>query len=184
MSRFFAGIVTAVAMILAGLYFLPRSGFMYVAADHGPSTIETQFANAALHAAVDQLSQGLRNPMPATDDNLVEGVRIYKRHCALCHGGPEQPISQIGRGFYPPAPQFLSQTHRLSERENFYLTKHGVRWTGMPGWSDVLSDDEIWKVSVFLTRMDDMPAAVRREWNSTAGAPGLEPKRGDSQDEN
>jgi mono/diheme cytochrome c family protein len=166
MGRFVAVIVTTAAIILAAVFLLPRTGWIYVAADRGPSSIETRLANGTMHSAVDRLSQGLHNPIPVTDANLIEGVGLYRRHCALCHGGPEQPISQIGRGFYPPAPQFLSEMHRLPVRESFFITKHGVRWTGMPGWADVLTDDQIWKLSTFLSRLDDMTPAVKHEWNS------------------
>jgi mono/diheme cytochrome c family protein len=38
----------------------------------------------------------------------------------------------------------------------------------MPGWADVLTDDQIWRVSSFLVRMDQMTPAVRQEWDEPA----------------
>ena len=31
----------------------------------------------------------------------------------------------------------------MRENENFYILKHGIRWTAMPGWKNALSDQQI-----------------------------------------
>jgi hypothetical protein len=79
MSRFIAGVMSAVAIVIVALFLLPRLGWMYVTADRGPSSLEAHFANGALHSAVVRLSKGLRNPVPVTDANLIDGVRLNVR---------------------------------------------------------------------------------------------------------
>ena len=36
------------------------------------------------------------------------------------------------------------------------MIKYGIRFTAMPGWSGVLSDDDIWKTVVFLKNSSQM----------------------------
>jgi mono/diheme cytochrome c family protein len=58
--------------------------------------------------------------------------------------------------FYPSVPQLLTHTPDDPDGNIFYTIKYGVRYTGMPGWSGVLSDDEIWKTIVFLKNSSQM----------------------------
>jgi len=38
--------------------------------------------------------------------------------------------------------------------------KNGIRLTGMPGFSDSLTETQMWQVSVFLSKSDQLPPAV------------------------
>jgi mono/diheme cytochrome c family protein len=49
----------------------------------------------------------------------------------------------------------------------FYVTKHGIRNTGMPAWKNLMSDTDIWKVTGFLSRINKLPPAVQEEWNKS-----------------
>ena len=40
----------------------------------------------------------------------------------------------------------------MEEFENYYVIKHGVRWTGMPSWKNELTDQEIWALVTFLNQ--------------------------------
>jgi mono/diheme cytochrome c family protein len=47
----------------------------------------------------------------------------------------------------------------MPENENFYvIIKHGIRFTGMPGWGKNFSDDQIWKLTSFLSQIGKLPA--------------------------
>jgi hypothetical protein len=36
----------------------------------------------------------------------------------------------------------------MPENQNFYILQHGIRWTAMPGWKEVLSEKQIWQRNV------------------------------------
>ena len=84
-------------------------------------------------------------------------------NCAICHGDPTTPKSAVL--LYPPAPQFMEDAADMPENQNFYIIQHGVRLTGMPGWSKLMSEQDTWKVVAFLSHMDKLPPAIAADWN-------------------
>jgi mono/diheme cytochrome c family protein len=48
------------------------------------------------------------------------------------------------------------------------VIKHGIRFTGMPAWSKVLDDETIWKVTSFLSRLENLPPAVKQQMPAPA----------------
>ena len=106
-----------------------------------------------------------QNPIPSTEANLLDGARLYRDKCADCHGRPDNPMTDYGGSFYPRVPQFMKARPRLSESQNFYVIKYGVRWTAMPAWGNIMADSEVWQVVTFLSHLETMPPSSR------AGAP-------------
>ena len=62
----------------------------------------------------------------------------------------------------------MKRTPDMPDNQNFYITKHGVRLTGMPAWGKLYDDDKLWKVTTFLSHMDKLPPAVDQEWKNPA----------------
>jgi hypothetical protein len=60
------------------------------------------------------------------------------------------------RNFYPSVPQLISRTPDDPDANLFYVVKYGIRFSGMPGWNGVLSDDDIWKSVLFIKNSDKM----------------------------
>jgi mono/diheme cytochrome c family protein len=96
------------------------------------------------------------NPFQATDANIMDGSMVYDKNCALCHGSLKQQVSPMKTKFYPPVPQLMSHTPDDPDANLFYVTKYGVKLTGMPGWDGVLSDDDIWKAVLFIKNSEKM----------------------------
>ena len=46
----------------------------------------------------------------------------------------------------------------------FWKIKHGIRWTGMPSWKDLLIDQQIWTLALFLKHMDKLPPRAQSAW--------------------
>jgi mono/diheme cytochrome c family protein len=61
-------------------------------------------------------------------------------------------------------PQFGFDPPGRPDGQIFGIVKHGIRYTGMGAWSELMTDAEIWDVSAFLSRIDALPEAVDREW--------------------
>jgi mono/diheme cytochrome c family protein len=56
---------------------------------------------------------------------------------------------------------------QYTDAQLFWLIKHGIRNTGMPAWSGMLSDDEIWQIVSLLKNSQDLPPSVEDEWGQT-----------------
>ena len=70
--------------------------------------------------------------------------------------------------FSPPAPQLINRIPHDTDTWLFWVTKHGVRMTGMPSWDGVLSDDDLWKIVAFIKHSDRLPADVEAGWRKLA----------------
>ncbi|MGH9470537.1 MAG: c-type cytochrome [Terriglobia bacterium] len=164
MKKFFLGVIVTLVVLAGGAYLYLRLGFLDLRADLQPSAFEKREAMSFMDASTDRHAPEQKNPVELTEANLIDGAKLYKIYCAACHGAPDHPEKKFGHPFYPPAPQFMEEAPDMPENQNFYTIQHGVRWTGMPAWKNTLSDQEIWKLVTFLSRMDKLPPAVEEEW--------------------
>ena len=57
----------------------------------------------------------------------------------------------------------------MPENQNFYIIQHGIRLSGMPAWKQVLNEQQMWQVTVFLSHMDKLSPQVSAVWNTAAG---------------
>ena len=118
------------------------------------------------------LAFALLLPSPARADHELEsrdhrnGQALYKEHCASCHGAEleGQPNwQQPGKDGIPYAPPHDATGHTWhhDNRLLFDYTKLGGQGlmeargitgikSGMPGFVDVMSDEEIWDVLAYI----------------------------------
>ena len=131
--------------------------------------MEVQLAMSAMDSSVERHAPRTNNPVPPTDDNLIEGLKIYTMNCALCHGGIDRQPSTLANSFYPPPPSLILHPPDDEEWHVFYVIRTGVRYTGMPAWDKTLSEPDMWKVTAFLTRIEKLPPAVQEFWKKSSG---------------
>jgi mono/diheme cytochrome c family protein len=166
MKGFLFGVVAMILILILGLIFTVM-GFVSMRADNPPSKIERALAGRAMDASVARAAPKITNPITADDANLAVGARVYREHCALCHGDPAHPKAPLADSLNPPAPQFMDDMPDMPENQNFYILLHGIRWTAMPGWKNVLSEQQIWQMVTFLTHMHDLPPAAKEVFTET-----------------
>ncbi len=168
MRGFTLGIVFTLLMIAATVYAVSRHGLYPIGADNPPSNLERTLAGRAMDEYADKHKPAGPNPTALTPANLAEGAKEYEEHCAFCHGGAKAKISPMRDKFNPPAPQLINHVPDDPDAWIFWVTKHGVRMTGMPTWSGVLSDDEIWKIVAFIKHSEKLPPDVQAAWQQAA----------------
>jgi mono/diheme cytochrome c family protein len=169
MSKFLLGvIITLLVLAVAGIG-IALLGFMPTHANAKPPRMEQRIATMALDASMEKHAARVNNPMPPTDENLIDGLKIYTMNCALCHGGLDRQPSVLGKSFYPPAPSLILYPLDDPEWHVFYAIRTGVRYTGMPAWDKTLSESDTWKVTAFLTRVEKLSPAVQEFWQKSAG---------------
>jgi mono/diheme cytochrome c family protein len=164
--------IMILVLVAGGVYAFLYLGLVSFRADQSPSAFEQKYAMKALDASTKHYAADIENPIQMTDANLLEGMKLYQAKCAGCHGDPGNPQFGVASPFYPPAPRFLKDPPDLPGSQNFYIIKHGIRWTGMPAWGNRLSDDQIWKLTAFLSQMGKLPPAVDQEWKKGKNAAG------------
>ncbi len=168
MKGFIWGIILTLAAITATGLFVALTGRVSMRADNPPSRIETALAARTMDASVERAAPKATNPAGGDEATLVAGAQLYREHCALCHGDPARPESPLADSLNPRAPQFMTDKADMLQDQNFYIIEHGIRWTGMPGWKRVLSEQQTWQVVTFLSHMDNLPPAAKQVFAETA----------------
>ena len=161
------GITLTVAIALISVYALLHSGMIPANADTKPGGLELWMAGTSLDATLDRYAPKEQNPVALTNQNLLEGVRLFGENCAICHGsakGANLP-SPIAKGEYPRPPQLATDgVEDDPEGYSFWKIKHGIRLTGMPSFGYTLKDEQIWTLALFLKHMDKLPPEVQKTW--------------------
>ena len=169
MRNFVLGVViTLLVLALGGLAFA-LLGFMPTNADVTPPSLERRIAAPALDASMERHAPRVNSPLPPTDDNLIDGIKVYTMNCALCHGGLDNKPSALEHSFYPPPPQLILDPLDDPEWHIFYAVRTGVRYTGMPAWGKTLNEQDMWKVTAFLSRIQKLPPGVQDYWKKSFG---------------
>ncbi len=170
MGKFLLGvIITLAAIILAGLGFA-MLGFFPTKANVEPPHLERHLAMSAVDASMDRHAPRTSNPLTPTDQNLEDGMKLYTMNCALCHGTLDRKPSTLAASFYPPPPNLISDPPDDPEWHIFYTIRTGIRYTGMPAWDKTLTDQDMWKITTFLSHMDKLPPAVQEYWKTSFNA--------------
>ncbi len=165
------GILITLACVAMGGYFFIISGFMPVNADGKPPALEKWMAWKSLHASIQREAPKGPNPVEFNGKNLMEGIKLYSANCAVCHGASDGKPSNIAMGLYQQAPQLATDgVEDDPEGVTFWKVKHGIRLTGMPGFSKALTDDQAWKLALFLKHMDSLPAKAQEIWKAVPSA--------------
>ncbi len=167
------GIVIGVLLVAAGGYFYFATGRAPVATTAPDMPFERRFARMALHAYLDKLPHPAP-AVPADEKNLMEGAKVYKENCAVCHGLPGVTPTAIAEGMAPRPPQLFKGTGVTDddEWESYWKVEGGIRMTGMPGFKGRLNETQIWQVAVLVKNADKISLAVRAE---LAGEPAPAP---------
>jgi mono/diheme cytochrome c family protein len=170
MRNFVLGIIVTILVLLIGGLGIALLGFLPTRANSTPPEMENHIAMSALDNSVERHAPRVNNPVPPTDENLIEGLKIYTMNCSGCHGELDRKPSQFGQSFYPKAPNLILDPPDDAEWHVFYVIHNGVRYTGMPAWDKTLSEPDMWKVTAFLTRLEKLPPAVQDYWKKSTGA--------------
>ena len=172
------GFLVAIILVWLCLYVYVHYGFLDFRADQEVGSMEEYFLGGAMDRWAARAAPRLSNPLPLNDATLGAGARVYRRNCALCHGSPQQPVSEIGRGLYPRAPQFMRDAPDMPENQNYWIVKHGIARSGMPAFGRVLSEAELWSVVTLLNRYQNLERLWGTAQQETLALPAERPATG------
>lgn len=96
-------------------------------------------------------------------EQLLRGASLYQANCVQCHGGPAvAPLTQ-GMSMQPAPGPLVDADVNWKTRELYWITRNGIKMSGMPSWQYHLSEQEIWDVVAFVAAMPTMtPADYQR----------------------
>lgn len=152
---FLIGILVLPILVMGWFHF----GTPPVAVADAAFPFEKQIVRAPLHARIDK-EMPKSAPIEPSPVNLAAGAQVYRQQCAACHGLYGHN-SDFAAHMYPRAPQLWAPHGHgvvgVSDDpvgETYWKIANGIRLTGMPAFSKVLNQTQMWQVSLLLKQAD------------------------------
>jgi mono/diheme cytochrome c family protein len=154
------------------------SGTVSTAATKQHFLVTHRLLDAGLHFSVRQSAEDIDAP-PLDDPALVDrGFACYDQHCAQCHGAPGVAPGAAALGMLPIPTSLAHSAREWRPEWLYYVTRKGVRMTGMPAWEYRLSDADLWATVAFLKvlpRLSPADYAARSEGGARCAQRGTLP---------
>jgi len=157
MKPFFIGMVIGwIVLPVIGFLYL-RFGYVPVAVNGPVIPFEELLAGTAVQARIAREAPA-KAAFPPSEENLAAGAKIYREQCVECHGQSGGTPSVISKGMYPPPPQFFERKVMGNDPvgQNYWIVANGIRLTGMPGYRQALSEQQLWQVSQYLSNRGNL----------------------------
>jgi thiosulfate dehydrogenase len=158
-GKFLLGFVVALVLVVVCVAGYFRFGSLPVAVADAPFPFEKNIVHMPLDARIGRETKPA--PFGTSEDVFESGAHVYRNECASCHGTPGKDVA-FAKYMYPNAPQLWKKhTHGnvvgVSDDETgetYWKVANGIRLTGMPSYKHVLSETQMWQVSLLLKNAD------------------------------
>ncbi len=162
-------IAAIVALAIAGLLFA-WSGVFNIAASSGHWKITDWFLHWTMRNSVRTHAAFTAPDDPKARDGLVSAAGLFRASCASCHGAPGVRPLPVMQAATPPAPDLAVNAREWTDKQIFWILKHGVKYTGMPGWAAKDRDDEVRRMVAFVRLLPEMSPATYRALTEVPGS--------------
>jgi mono/diheme cytochrome c family protein len=166
------GVVSTLGLGIVFALFIAFSGVVNVGATQDPSALQTWFLSTTMESSVSNHAGDVQVPALDGEGVVASGASSFESMCATCHGAPGREPGPLADGLHPTAPDLAKTADHWTAAELFWITKHGIKMTGMPAWAPTHSDEELWPVVKFMTELDDIDAQRYNELLEEAKASG------------
>ena len=190
MLKTVAATLAAAALLgVLGGWLVLKSGRYHI----GATNQHWQFVHTLLEQGMRQsVRHYARNvppePLLGEAARIGRGAAVYRDHCLQCHGAPGVPQADFGKAMQPVPGPLVDAPSRWKARELYWITRNGIKMSGMPAWEFHLEDDDIWSVVAFMQHLPTLSAPAFAALASAQPASGLrlgkatrlqgDPKRG------
>jgi mono/diheme cytochrome c family protein len=153
------GFLLGLVVVAGGAAGYLRWGAVPVATADKPFPFEKRIVQVPLNARID--SQMQKPPFGISEDVYEGGAKVYRAECASCHGTPGHDVKSA-KYMYPVAPQLWKKHAKgnvvgVSDDEpgeTYWKVGNGIRLSGMPSFDHVLTDTQMWQVTLLLKNAD------------------------------
>lgn len=164
MMKITIGRIVLVLCVLVTLVLgVAAAGLVPIAASSGHWKITDWFLHWTMQNSARTYS-AVQTPKQVRDDSgLVSAAGHFRQACQVCHGAPGEPPSPVMQAATPPAPDLAKTAGHYTDRELFWIIRHGVKYTGMPAWPAPGRDDEVRRMVGFVRDLPTMTPQRYRE---------------------
>jgi len=96
-----------------------------------------------------------KNPQPDTPEVVKEGAEHFGHHCQICHGldGQNTGVPFATKMQPPVADLSAKDVQDYTDGQLKWIIANGIAPSGMPGWKDILTDEEMWNVVRYIRHL-------------------------------
>ena len=145
------GLGGGIGVALIGIYMISQSSIV------ASQTVSIPGSNLY----VPDYARVMRDPVPATAENIAAGKQTYLTSCAVCHGPQGKGNGPLAATLNPRPVDLTVHARLHSEGELFYWITNGISGTAMPKWQDQLTDLQRWQAVTYVRTLPPLtPGAV------------------------
>jgi mono/diheme cytochrome c family protein len=156
MKRAIAAMAVVVSIGVAAASWFILFGMYDVGADTPHWNITRKLIEVVRDRSIAARARNVAVPDLRDEQLVLKGAGQYAAMCANCHLAPEQQDSEIRPGLYPRPPNLTEQ--RFDPKIMFWVTKHGLKMSGMPAWGVGHDDATIWSIVAFVNKLPGLSA--------------------------
>ena len=161
-------LLVATLVVAVGTVTFAYSGLYDVSARTSHTGPVAWLLSTTSGAAIRRRATSIDVPDLSAESLVQAGVNDYEAMCADCHGAPGRATTALAQGLNPEAPDLATSAASMSPGELFWVTKNGIKMTGMPAWGATHDDASLWPVVAFLTRLPELDADGYRAYLASA----------------
>ena len=150
-----------------GLWLVLESGWYHIGANNQHWQPVHTVLERGMRESVRHYARDVAVPPLDQAARVRRGAAIYRDNCMQCHGAPGVAQADFGKAMQPVPGPLVDASGRWQPRELYWITRNGIKLSGMPAWEFHLEDDDIWSVVRFL---DELPKLSAPAYAALAGA--------------
>lgn len=155
-KSFWSGVLVGVLLAVVVPLVVLATGVVNMGATQKPGVVERSVASLALNTSVAVRAPESHNPFTGDPAAIENGLAHFRDTCLLCHGAPGIEPQEFAQGLNPDPPELSTVLADWSDGELFWLTKQGIRMTGMPAFGPTHSDEDLWRIVAFVRQLPDL----------------------------
>ena len=163
-----AAVAAVVAAAAAGAVVF--GGAYDVAATKEHTQLLYSLMERTMHSAVRVRAASIAVPPLDDPGRIARGAACVEVHCVACHGAPGVAQGPMGQGMQPLPGPLVDAARRWRPQELYWITRHGIKMSGMPAWELRFTDAGLWDVVAYLEYLPALNAAGYRALQQQAGA--------------
>ncbi len=162
MTRILGALAVLVLAAALGTGVFVWSGWYDISANVQHTQPVYTLLEKTMHRSVKRRAAGIEPPALDAPALVSRGAACYVDKCLQCHGGPGVAQAEIGRSMQPLPGPLVDASAKWRASELYWITRNGIKMSGMPAWQHRLPDADLWALVAFMQRLPTLTAAEFR----------------------
>ncbi|MGD8922079.1 MAG: cytochrome c [Candidatus Zixiibacteriota bacterium] len=176
-------LLVVAAIVVAGFLIFVYSGWYNIAATAHHNSLTRWGINTLTENSIEHRTDDIVVPDLSDSLMIARGFEHYNETCVDCHGAPGVKPEEFAEGLYPKAPPLHKVAAHAEPAELFWITKHGIKMTGMPAFGVNHSDEQIWHIVAFLKTLPNVTPEEYQHLRESSGGEHEGHEHGEEADE-